>query len=506
MSARIQVFDPQHRDRLFIGGEWVRPASASLIDVVDATTEEVIAQVAEARPEDVERAVSAARTAFDEGPWPRMSHEERAEYLRAIAAAIRRRQEKFATIQSRQMGILYKEAPYHSIWSAEQYDYFADKAVEFPFVERRVAQDGGKLSLLVREPVGVVGAIIPWNGPVTLIATKLAPALLAGCTFVLRGAPEGPGEALLMAEIAEEVGLPPGVLSVVIAREEASEALVRDPRVDKIVFTGSTTVGRKIASTMGDRIGRVTLELGGKCAALILDDYDIGEAAVTLASSGVRMTGQSCSSLTRIIVPRSRHDAFVEALSAEFAAVRVGDPFNPEIGMGPLASSRQRETVERYIAAGKRGGATLATGGGRPRDLDRGFFVEPTVFANVDNSSKIAQEEIFGPVLCVIPADDERHAVDLANDSIYGLSASVFSHDIEKVYDIARRLRTGTVGHNGPRSDFGIGFGGFKQSGIGRDGGDEGLLGYLEPKAVILDEEPARFRTDSSTSREGASA
>jgi aldehyde dehydrogenase (NAD+) len=270
--------------------------------------------------------------------------------------------------------------------------------------------------------------------------------------------------------------------------------LVRDPRVDKITFTGSTAAGRRIASICGERIARCTLELGGKSAAVILDDMDLAEAAKTLARAECMLSGQVCSSLTRIVVNRSRHDALVEALAGTFSAVRVGDPFDSTTQMGPLVSGRQRDRVEGYIEKGKQVGATLVTGGGRPKDLDRGYYIEPTLFAHVDNSSIIAQEEIFGPVLSVIPAADEEDAVAIANDTIYGLNASVFTHDVDRARQVARRLRSGTVGHNAFRTDFGIAFGGFKQSGIGREGGVEGLLPFLETKTVILEDVPAEYR------------
>jgi acyl-CoA reductase-like NAD-dependent aldehyde dehydrogenase len=340
----------------------------------------------------------------------------------------------------------------------------------------------------------VVGAIIPWNAPIGLITYKIAPALLAGCTVVLKCSPEAPGDAYVVAEIAEAIGLPAGVLNVVTADRDVSELLVRDPRVDKITFTGSTAAGQRIASICGARIARCTLELGGKSAALILDDIDLNEAAKTLARAECMLAGQVCSSLTRIVVSRSRHDELVDALASAFSKVRVGDPFDAATQMGPLVSGRQRDRVEGYIAKGQEQGATLVSGGGRPKDLERGYYVEPTVFANVDNSSTIAQEEIFGPVLSVIPADNEEHVVTLANDTIYGLNASVFTHDVDRARQVARRLRSGTVGHNAFRTDFSIAFGGFKQSGIGREGGTEGLLPFLETKTVVLEGVPDEYR------------
>ena len=494
MSLADEIRAPlRYVDRFFIGGEWVQPSSDAKIDVIDSGTEELFFSVAEAQAADISRAVAAARQAFDEGPWPRMSHAQRAEYLRAIAAGLREKTEDLGQIWPRESGVLHVIARGSANGSARTFEYYAGLADTYPFEEPAQPTAGGEFGLIVREPVGVVGAIIPWNAPMGLISNKIAPALLAGCAVVLKSSPEAPGEGYLIAEIAEAVGLPPGVLNVVTADREVSELLVRDPRVDKITFTGSTAAGRRIASICGERIARCTLELGGKSAAVILDDMDIATAASTLARAECFLSGQVCSSLTRIVVTRRRHDELVEALAGAFSQMRVGDPFDTQTQMGPLVASRQRDRVEGYIAKGVADGATLATGGGRPKDLDRGWFVEPTVFGNVDNSSTIAQEEIFGPVLSVIPAEDERHAVAVANDTIYGLNASVFTNDVDRARDVARQLRSGTVGHNAFRTDFGIAFGGFKQSGIGREGGREGLLPFLETKTVILEGRPAGY-------------
>jgi betaine-aldehyde dehydrogenase len=343
---------------------------------------------------------------------------------------------------------------------------------------------------LVREPVGVVGAIIPWNGPILLITLKVAPALLAGCTMVVKAAPEAPAAAYILAEVAESIGLPPGVLNVVTADRAASETLVTHPDVDKISFTGSSAAGRRIASLCGERVARMTLELEGKSAAIVFDDYDLDKAAECIISQALTATGQVCSSLTRVIVTRHREKHLVEALTTRFANVAVGDPFDPNMQMGPLAMPRQRDKVEYYIKKGVEEGARLTVGGKRPAHLAHGFYIEPAILANVDNRSVVAREEIFGPVLTVIPADDEEHAIALANDTVYGLNNSVFTQDPEYAYAAARRLRSGTVGHNAFRSDFSIAFGGFKQSGIGREGGIEGLLPYLETKTIILEGVP----------------
>jgi len=476
----------EQADRFFIGGEWVVPSSDATIQVVDSTNEEVFLSVAEAQASDMAGAVAAAREAFDKGPWPRMTHSDRAGYLRAFADGLRKRSTQIAQTWPRESGQLFSVAQNAAAAAASNFDYYASMADSFPFEERATPTQGG-FGLLVREPVGVVGAIIPWNAPLGLMSHKVAPALLAGCTVVLKSSPEAPAVGYVAAEIAQAIGLPPGVLNVVTADREVSELLVRDPRVDKITFTGSTAAGRRIASICGERIARCTLELGGKSAAVILDDIDISTAAATLAAAGSRLTGQICASLTRVIVTRARHDEMLDALASAFSQVRVGDPFDPKSQMGPLVSATQRDRVERYIARGKADGAVLATGGRRPQHLERGYYVEPTVFGNVANSSVIAQEEIFGPVLSVIPADDEEHAIDIANDTIFGLNASVFTDDVDRARAVARRLRSGTVGHNAYRPDFRIAFGGFKQSGIGREGGTEGLLAYLETKTVILE-------------------
>jgi aldehyde dehydrogenase (NAD+) len=483
----VPVVPVAHLDRLFIGGEWVVPSTGLMFDVVDPATEELYFRVAAAQAADVSRAVEAARAAFDEGPWPRLSHAERAGYLRALAEGVRARAADAAQISPRESGVLFSVVAAMGRAAGFSFDLYAGLAGTFAFEEPVTPMMGGEHGLLVREPAGVVGAIVPWNAPFGQIPAKVAPALLAGCTVVVKSAPEAPGAGYVIAEVAEQAGLPPGVLNFVTADRQVSELLVRDPRVDKISFTGSTAAGRRIASLCGERIARVSLELGGKSAAVILDDYDLEQAAAVIAGAETLMTGQVCSSLTRIVVSRHRHDEFAGALAAVFSKVRVGNPFDEQTQMGPLAMERQRDRVEGYIAAGTAEGARLVTGGRRPAGLDRGWYIEPTVFAGVSNSSAIARDEIFGPVLSVIPADSEDDAVAIANDTIYGLNASVFTNDTARALDVSRRLRSGTVGHNAFRSDNGISFGGYKQSGIGREGRIDGLHPYLETKLIILD-------------------
>jgi acyl-CoA reductase-like NAD-dependent aldehyde dehydrogenase len=478
-----------HPGRLFIDGAWVAAASGRAFEVIAPATEEVFLAVAEADERDIDRAVDAARRAFDDGPWPRLTHRERAEFLRRIGDAMDRRADAIATIWPNEMGIVHAMARPFAGTIGDVYRYYAGLAESFAWEERFDHPPmGGDHALIVNEPVGVVGAIVPWNAPVNIAAFKLAPALIAGCTVVLKMSPEAPGTGYVLAEIAEEIGLPPGVLNVVTADRAASERLVRHPGVDKIGFTGSSAVGRHIAGICAERVARCTLELGGKSAALILDDYDIETAAGSLVGSACAMTGQICSSLTRIVVSEARHDALVEALVAGFARVVTGDPFDPATGMGPLAMPRQRDRVEAMVARAVHDGARIATGGQRPAQLNRGWFYEPTVITGVDNADFIAREEVFGPVLSVIRARDEDHAVAIANDTRFGLNNSVFTRDAARAYAIARRLRSGTVGHNGWRSDMAIGFGGFKESGIGREGGVNGLRAYLEPKTLIMEQ------------------
>ncbi|MCJ1961602.1 aldehyde dehydrogenase [Novosphingobium mangrovi (ex Hu et al. 2023)] len=477
----------RHPDRLFIGGEWVAPSTGRTIPVIASHDESTVYTVAEGVEADIERAVAAARTAFDEGPWPRLSHAERADWMRRIADAFEARSREFALTWTLESGVLFSAACERIGGAmARPFRIYADYAESFAWRERH-RHISGMEAQLVREPVGTVAAIVPWNGPGPLMAQKCAPALIAGCTVVVKPSPEAPGAAYLFAEICEDIGLPAGVINVVMADRAASEALVRHPGIDKITFTGSTGAGRAIASASGERIARFTLELGGKSPAVVLDDYDLDAAAQTIAAGCSFLTGQVCHSLTRVIVHKERHDAMVAALAKAVGALKVGDPFDPASTVGPLATQRQREAVEGFIARAVEEGAQLAVGGTRPEGLDTGFYVTPTVFGNVRNDSTLGRQEVFGPVLAVIPAENEAHAIQLANDTIYGLNASVFTHDPEAFGRVAAQIRAGTVGHNASRTDATISFGGFKQSGLGREGGIEGLMSFIESKLIVLD-------------------
>lgn len=484
MSGVINI---RNREQLFIGGRWVAPAAGGRIELVNPATEEVFTRVAEAGEVDMDRAVAAARDAFDNGPWPGLTHAERGAKVAELASRLEARHAELAAAWTQQMGGLASFAPNVTGGGTFQLGYFASLANTYPFETRQPASMGAGKAIIVREPVGVVAAIAPWNAPYAIMTQKIAPALVAGCTVIMKPAPETPLEAYIIAECAEEVGLPPGVLNLVPAHREASDHLVRNPGVDKVGFTGSTAAGRRIASVCGERIARVTLELGGKSAALVLDDFPIDQAAAILTGTICTMTGQVCATLSRVIVSRHRHDELTAAIVEAMGRIRVGDPNDPASQMGPLAMRRQLERVEGYVQKGIEQGAKLACGGRRPPHLPKGFYFEPTLFTNVDNRMVIAQEEIFGPVISLIACEDEADAIRIANDSIYGLNGAVFTPDADKAYRVARQLRTGCVGQNGLRMDFMAPYGGFKQSGIGREGGPENFLAYTETKTILTD-------------------
>ncbi len=476
-----------HHDRLFIGGQWVKPIADGRIDLVNPATEDSIGWVAEARAADMDAAVNAARKAFDQGPWPRMTHVERGQYVARMAQLLEARHTELAAAWTAQMGGLASFAPMVTGGGTFQLNFFAGLASTYPFETRQPASMGKGEITIVREPVGVVAAIAPWNAPYAIMTQKIGPALVAGCTVIMKPSPETPIEAHIIAECAEAAGLPAGVLNLVPGDREASDHLVCNPGVDKVGFTGSTAAGRRIASVCGERIARTTLELGGKSAAIVLDDFPVEQAAGILTGTICTMTGQVCATLSRVIVPRARYAQLADAIVSAMANIKVGDPNDPSSQMGPLAMQRQLKRVEGYIEKGLSQGAKLACGGGRPKHLNKGYYFEPTLFTEVDNNMTIAQEEIFGPVISLIPCQDEADAIRIANESIYGLNGAVFSTDKQRVYRVARQLRTGCIGQSGLRLDFLAPYGGFKQSGLGREGGPENFHAYTETKTILTD-------------------
>ena len=478
-------------DRLFIGGEWLASSGTGTIDVINPTTEEVVASVPDATTADIDVAVVAARTAFDSGPWPRMAPTERAAVLTKVSAALQAEMQPMAELITTEMGSPVSWGAMAQVFAPTMiFDYYVGLAASFAFDEVRQGLTGEVL--VAKEPVGVVGAISPWNVPLFIAAAKLGPALVAGCTVVFKPAPETPLAALRLAELFEEAGLPRGVLSVLPAGREVGEHLVSHPGIDKVSFTGSTVAGKKIGGICGGQLKRFSLELGGKSAAILLDDVNLAEALPMLLPNAIMNNGEACIAQTRILAPRDRYQEVVDALVEKVSAMKVGDPLDPAVEVGPLVAERQRDRVEGYFKIGQDEGAKIAIGGGRPAGLGKGWFVDPTVFVDVDNSMRIAQEEIFGPVLAVIPYDGgDDDAVAIANDSHYGLCGSVWTGDPARGLKVARGVRTGTYMLNSPIPvDFSTPFGGFKESGMGREFGPDGLELFLEKKSINL---PAGF-------------
>ncbi|WP_306461760.1 MULTISPECIES: aldehyde dehydrogenase [unclassified Rhodococcus (in: high G+C Gram-positive bacteria)] len=459
--------------------------SNDTIEVVSPYTEQVLAAVPSATKADVDKAVSAARQAFDSGPWSRTSLEDRIEVLQRLSLAFDKNADLLASLVTEQMGCpISLSRTMQSGLPREHIDNFIEVARAFPFSAVRQSRNGN--ALVVHEPVGVVAAVIPWNAPQLVTIIKLAPALLAGCTVVLKPAPETPLDSYLLAEMLQDAGLPEGVVNIVPAEREVSEYLVTHPGVDKVAFTGSTAAGRRIAALCGNDIRRVTLELGGKSAAVILDDADLDAAVESLRIGSFRNSGQVCSLKTRIIVSKSRERELLERFDSLIQSMPVGDPGDTATQIGPMVSARQRSRVEGYMASGVAEGAAVVTGGGRPQGFDHGYFVEPTVFSGVTPSMTIAREEIFGPVISVLACESEDQAVEFANDSEYGLSGAVFTGDLDHGLSIARRIRTGTVELNGSLVGLNAPLGGFKSSGLGRESGPEGLAAYTEIKSIGL--------------------
>ena len=465
--------------QVFIGGTF-RPSDEAA-PVIEAATGERLGAGAAASTAEVDQAVAAARAALP--GWRSTPAPERAALLRAMATALKARAGATNELVTRENGMpMSLSRGANGAFPALLLNYYADMVASMDVEEIRPSMIGH--TIVRREPVGVVAAITPWNYPQALAAFKLAPALAAGCPVVLKPSPETALDALVFGEAAAEAGLPPGVLNVVAGGADAGAHLVSHPGVDKVSFTGSTVAGRIIGEVCGRLLRPVTLELGGKSAAIILDDADLDATMVGLRVQSFANNGQTCYLNSRILAPRSRYDEVVQALAALAEGLNVGDPLDPATDIGPVVSQRQRERILGYIDAGTADGARLVAGGGIPKDQPRGWFVEPTVFADVSNAHRIAREEIFGPVLAVIPYDDDADAVAIANDSDFGLGGTVWSADTERATSVARSVQTGTIGVNAYNLDIGAPFGGVKASGLGRELGPEGLDAYLVPKSI----------------------
>jgi acyl-CoA reductase-like NAD-dependent aldehyde dehydrogenase len=474
------------RDQLFIDGKWTIPESDSVITVVSPHSEAVIGHAASAGPADVDRAVQAARAAFDTGPWPRMQPSQRIEAITRLAGIYKERRADMAALITAEIGAPISFAKMAQVrLPLTMMSAFCGLAANYEWQQDRPGLYGKDIRIR-KQPVGVIAAVVPWNMPQFLTVAKVIPALLAGCSVVLKPAPESVLDAQLLADLIAEADLPPGVLNVVPGGRQVGETLVGHAGIDKVSFTGSTVAGRHVAQACAAGLKQVSLELGGKSAAIVLDDADPSAVAAGVQMASLANSGQVCNALSRILVPAALQAEFVDALAATMAAMPVGDPADPNTAIGPLVAQRQQERVRGYIEAGKSEGARLVVGGSEmPDGLDTGWYVKPTLFSDAHNDMKIAREEIFGPVLTVISYRDEDEAIRIANDSEYGLAGSVFTADVDRGYGVAAQVRSGTFGVNeGYIMDPAAPFGGVKNSGYGRELGTEGIDNYTVTQSI----------------------
>jgi len=478
---------------LYSNGEFAESVTKQTFDSINPSNQEIVARVARAGPADAQKAIAAARKAFDQGPWPKMSREERSAMIKAISDKINEKKVELTALEVEDSGSTVRKAQEDIYLSARNMHYFSKLAsTDLSEQIEGLSRPGFSQNMIVREPVGVVSAIIPWNFPLKMAIWKLGPALAAGNTIVLKPSELTPVTAMELAKIIHEIGFPPGVVNIIPGfGEDAGEEMVRNPMVDKVAFTGSTAVGKRVMALAANTLKKCTLECGGKSANIVLEDADMDLAVDGALYAIFYHQGQCCEAGTRLFLPEKIHDEFLHRMVEKTKKMKVGDPKDAKTDIGPLISRKQRERVMSYIKSGVEQGAKIVTGGTTPEtpELSKGFFVDPTIFVNVDNKMKIAQEEIFGPVLSVMKYKTVDDAIALANDSIYGLGGGVWSRDKEKAMTVAKQLRAGTVWINewhllSEKAPFG----GYKQSGIGREFGLDGLKEYTEAKHLHIDE------------------
>ncbi|QFY62690.1 aldehyde dehydrogenase (plasmid) [Rhizobium grahamii] len=481
-DVRTEI-SPRLLDSFFIDGDWVRASGPNTKSLISPSTGQSIAEVSLATPQEVDLAIVAARSAFESGPWPRLTAAERADYMLRLAEALERRTTVFVNLWTAQVGAPISLASRLVPLAVARLRYFAGLATTYAFEKDRPTARGH--ARIVAEPVGPAALIIPWNAALPILMNKLGAALAAGCTCVIKPSPESPLDAYLVAECAREASLPPGVINVVLADNDGSARLVASPDIAKVSFTGSVGTGSQIGAVVSARMGRLTLEMGGKSAAIFLPDGDVEQAMPTLEQFTMPFSGQFCFSQTRILVPKAREAEISEAYAARVAAFKVGDPWEPDTRVGPVLNRRQFDKAMSYITQGIQDGAEVVTGGRADTRQPTGNYILPTVFRNVTREMSIAKEEIFGPVVTIQAYEDEDDAVAIANDTDFGLSGSIFGNP-ERAFAVARRIRTGQVHINGMELAPSAPFGGFKMSGIGREGGPEGLEAFLETKAILF--------------------
>ncbi|MDI7864710.1 aldehyde dehydrogenase family protein [Rhizobiaceae bacterium n13] len=470
-------------DSFYIDGAWTRGGSGNLKQIISPATGDVTFAAPLADASEMDRAITAAKNAFENGPWPKLSPQRRSIFMHRLADRLSERLPIAVRIWTAQVGAPISLTNRLAPLSTMRLRYFADLAASFDFETERSTQRGH--AKVISEPIGPAALIIPWNAALPILMTKLGAALAAGCTCIIKSSPESPLDAMLVAQCAHEVGIPPGVINVILADADMSSRLVSSYDVPKVSFTGSLAVGRTIASTVAGRMGRLTMELGGKSAAILLEDADVNQAMATLDQFSMPFSGQFCFSQSRILIPRAREDELVTTIAARIGNLKVGDPWDETTRVGPVLNNRQFERAMGYILGSVADGAEIVCGGKRSSFSDKGYYIEPTIIRNVDPNSDIAREEVFGPVVTIHAYDTQDEAVEIANSTDFGLCGTVFGNPAT-AYTVARRVRTGQIAINGMELTPTVPFGGFKMSGFGREGGPEGVQAFLETKAVIF--------------------